>query len=84
MLNGRILGSVALPILLPCFALSQTEPSTNAAPPAAAAQPSDQAQQPPNYANFSIVLVNPSTGGTSVVLMHNPKNGLEIVPVNNT
>jgi hypothetical protein len=43
-----------------------------------------QASQPPSYANYSIMLVNPAMGGGAVVLMHNPKNELEFVPVNNT
>lgn len=43
---------------------------------------SPQASQPPSYANFSIMLVNPAGG--AVVLMHNPKNGLEFVDVSNT
>jgi len=60
-------------ILFACLcttALAQTDP----------AQPS----QPPSYANFSIMLVNPALGGGAVVLMHNPKNELEFVETNNT
>lgn len=43
--------------------------------------PAAQSQQPPSYANFSIMLVNPAGG--AVVLMHNPKNELEFVDVKN-
>ena len=38
--------------------------------------------QPPSYANYSIMLVNPAGG--AVVLMHNPNNGLEYVDVGKT
>jgi hypothetical protein len=52
--------------------------------PLAFAQTQNTAQplQPPSYANYSIMLVSPTSG--AVVLMHNPKNELEFVPVNNT
>ena len=66
----------------PLFA--QLSPSVNTAPAAPQVQPpAVQAQQPPSYANYSIMLVGPP-GGIAVVLMHNPKNGLEFVEVNNT
>jgi len=42
-------------------------------------EPPQAAPQPPNYSNFSILLVNPAGG--AVVLMHNPKNELEYVDV---
>ena len=41
-----------------------------------------QNPQPPSYANYSIMLVNP--GGGAVVLMHNPQNGLDFIQVNDT
>jgi hypothetical protein len=47
------------------------------------APPATQALQPPSYANHSIMLVGPP-GSIAVVLMHNPKNELEFVEVNNT
>src|ERR1700743_2857381 len=40
--------------------------------------------QPPTYANYSLMLVSPTAGGGAAVLMHNPKNELEFVPVNTT
>jgi hypothetical protein len=40
------------------------------------------APQPPTFPNYSIMLVNPAGGG--VVLMHNPKNGMEYVDVAKT
>jgi uncharacterized small protein (DUF1192 family) len=40
--------------------------------------------QPASYANYSIMLANPAPGGGAVVLMHNPKNAIEFVPVNST
>ena len=43
---------------------------------------STQPSQPPSYANYSIMLVNPTGGG--VVLMHNPQNALEYVDVSKT
>jgi len=86
----RFAGVVALGLLLSPFAFSQTSdsnrsgvsPSVNTAPSTPQAQtPAAQAQQPPSYANYSIMLVNPTPGGGSVVLMHNPKNVLELVDV---
>ena len=66
----------------PLFA--QLSLSVNTAPAAPQVQPpAAQAQQPPSYANYSIMLVGPP-GGIAVVLMHNPKNELEFVEVNNT
>ena len=66
----------------PLFA--QLSPSVNTAPAAPQVQPpAVQAQQPPSYANYSIMLVGPPAG-IAVVLMHNPKNELEFVEVNNT
>jgi hypothetical protein len=79
MRSARVL---ALGLLLSPPAFSQTSVST--APPAVQAPPpAAQAQQPPSYANYSIMLVSPP-GGTAVVVMHNPKNELEFVEVNNT
>jgi hypothetical protein len=49
----------------------------------ALAQTQPDAPQQPSYANFSIMLANPMAGGSAVVLMHNPKNGIEFVPVDN-
>ena len=49
----------------------------------ALAQTQPDAPQQPSYANFSIMLANPMAGGSAVVLMHNPQNGLEFVPVDN-
>jgi hypothetical protein len=46
--------------------------------------PQSAQSQPPSYSNYSIMLVNPAIGGGAVVLMHNPKNELEFVPVNST
>ncbi len=43
---------------------------------------STQAPQLPNFANYSIMLVNPA--GAAVVLMHSPKNELEYVDVAKT
>jgi len=88
----RFSGLVALALMLCPVAFSQAadssrsaiSPSVNTPPPAAPAQPpAAQAQQPPSYANYSIMLVGPP-GGIAVVLMHNPKNELEFVEVNNT
>jgi hypothetical protein len=88
----RFTGLVALALLLCPIAFSQTSdsnrsgisPSVNTPPPAPQVQPpAAQAQQPPSYANYSIMLVGPP-GGIAVVLMHNPKNELEFVEVNNT
>jgi hypothetical protein len=82
--------AVALGLLLAPFAFSQTSdssrsavsPTVKAAPPAPQVQtPAAQAQQPPSYANYSIMLVNPAPGGGAVILMHNPKNELELVEV---
>lgn len=87
----RSIGVVALAFLLSPFAGGQTSdanhdgvspssPSTPQVQPPAA-----QAPQQPSYANYSIMLVNPAGGtGGAVVLMHNPKNELEFVNVNNT
>jgi hypothetical protein len=36
---------------------------------------------PPSFANYTIMLVNPVAGAGAVVLMHNPKNELEFVDV---
>jgi hypothetical protein len=73
----RSIGVIALALLLSPFALSQgADPAQQPQP--AAAQP----QQPPSYANYSIMLVNPAGG--AVVLMHNPKNELEYVDVAKT
>ncbi len=69
--------AVALGLLLSPIAFSQTSGTPQVQPAAA------QAQQPPSYANYSIMLVGPP-GGTAVVLMHNPNNELEFVEVNNT
>jgi hypothetical protein len=88
----RFTGLVALALLLCPIAFSQTSdsnrsgvlPSVNtAAPVPQVPHPAAQAQQPPSYANYSIMLVGPP-GGIAVVLMHNPKNELEFVEVNNT
>jgi hypothetical protein len=77
MRSARVL---ALGLLLSPLAFSQT--SVNTAPPAAQAlSPAAQVQQPPSYANYSIMLVNPVAGAGAVVLMHNPKNELEFVDV---
>jgi hypothetical protein len=87
----RFTGAVALALLLSRLALSQTPdsnhsgvpPSVNAAPSSPQVQPpASQTPQQPSYANYSIMLVNPAGG--AVVLMHNPKNELELVEVNNT
>src|ERR1700758_3101710 len=88
----RFTGLVALALLLCPIAFSQTSdsnrsgvsPSVNTPPFAPQVQPpAAQAQQPPSYASYSIMLVGPP-GGIAVVLMHNPKNELEFVEVNNT
>jgi hypothetical protein len=86
----RSVGAVALGLLLSPFALSQTPDSNRSGvsptvnPPAPQVQPpAAQGQEPPSYANYSIMLVGPP-GGIAVVLMHNPKNELEFVEVNNT
>lgn len=87
----RYVGVAALTLLLSPLAFSQTSDSTfsripppsNSAPSAPQAQSaSAQAQQPPSYANYSIMLVSPTSG--AVVLMHNPKGEIEYVDVNNT
>ncbi len=62
--------------LLPLLLLGFTLPALT--------QTQSEPAQSPSYANFSIMLVNPTAGGSAVVLMHNPQNGLEFVPVNNT
>ena len=64
-----------LGLLLPLFAISQT--------PSQAPVATAQATQPPDYSNYSIMLVRPS-GGNAVVLMHNPKNEIVYVDVNKT
>lgn len=58
----------SVPLILP----PQGQPS--------AAAPTQPEQS--SYANYSIMLVNPAGG--AVVLMHNPKNGLEYVDVTKT
>lgn len=67
--------ALLLPTFLVCcssFAFAQTQ------------SPAASTPQPANYANYSIMLVNPVPGSGAVVLMHTPNNGLEFVPVNNT
>ena len=44
---------------------------------ASTAEPS----RPPGVANYSVMLVNPTPGGGAVILMHSPKNELELVDV---
>jgi hypothetical protein len=87
----RSVGVAALGLFLSPFAFCQTSnpdfsripPPVNPALSATQTQPTAvQPQQPPNYANYSIMLVSP-TGG-AVVLMHNPKGELEYVDVNTT
>ena len=87
----RSAAAFALVILLSPFAFSQAAdsnpsgaaPSVKMAPPAPQMQTSAaQTSQPPNYSNFSIMLVNPAGG--AVVLMHNRKNALEYVDVAKT
>ncbi len=46
--------------------------------------PLQEPVQLPSYANYSLMLVSPVVGGGAVVLMHDPKNALEFVPVNST
>ena len=43
--------------------------------------PVAEAAQPPSYANYSVMLVNPVVGAGAVVLMHTPKGSLEYVDV---
>jgi len=50
----------------------------------ALAQTETKPSESPSYSNYSIMLVNPVPSGGAVVLMHNPKNGIEFIPVNNT
>lgn len=83
---------VAVLLLLLCrLAASQTAdttrsgalPSVNSAPSTPQTQPSaTRTPQQSGYANYSIMLVSPAGG--AVVLMHNPKNELELIDVNNT
>ena len=89
----RFTRMAVLSLLLSPIAYSQTSdsnrsgisPSVNTVPPAPQVQtPAAQTPHPPSYANYSIMLVNPATGGGAVVLMHNPKNELEFVEVNST
>ncbi|QNI31974.1 hypothetical protein H7849_23660 [Alloacidobacterium dinghuense] len=89
----RFTGVVAVALLLSPIALSQTSdsnrtgvsPSVNVTPSGPQVQsPAAQTPQPPSYANYSIMLVNPAPGGGAVVLMHNPSNSLEYVPVGDT
>lgn len=89
---ARFISALALGSLLSPFASSQTSDSNgsgvsqsvNASPATSQVQPpAAETQQPPSYANYSIMLVGPP-GGTAVVLMHNPKNELEFVEVNKT
>ena len=42
----------------------------------------DVPPQPANYANYSLMLINPVPNGGAVVLMHDTKNQLEFVPTN--
>jgi len=78
----RSVGVAALGLLLSPFAFSQTSASSPSEPPAPQQLPPAQTQQPPSYANYSIMLVSPTVG--AVVLMHNPTGQLEYVDVNNT
>lgn len=78
----RSVSVAALGLLLSPFAFSQTSDSNPSGRPVQQQPSAAQAQQPPSYANYSIMLVSP-TGG-AVVLMHNPKGELEYVDVNNT
>lgn len=86
----RATGVVALGLLISPFALSQTSdsnrsgvsPSVNTAPSDSQVQyPAAQTPQPPSYANYTIMLVNPVANAGAVVLMHTPKNSLEYVDV---
>lgn len=77
----RIVGIVAALVWSASCASSQVVP--DASPAVQLSQTTTTAtNEPPNYANFSIMLVNPAGG--AVVLMHNPKNELEYVNVQNT
>lgn len=67
-----------LAVYSPAFAQTQPTPAMQSAP---TTQPTS-APQPPSYANYSIMLVSPTSG--AVVLMHSPQNQLEFVPVNDT
>lgn len=56
--------------------------SLNAVPSTAQVQPpAAQTPQPPSYANYTIMLVNPAANGGAIVLMHTPKNSIEYVDV---
>ncbi|HEX5236218.1 MAG TPA: hypothetical protein VFW25_12910 [Silvibacterium sp.] len=66
--------ALLIPMCLVCCAVLSVGQTPDAA----------QNSQPPNYSNYSIMLVNPALGGGAVVLMHSPKNELEFIPVNNT
>jgi hypothetical protein len=86
----RSAAAVALVILLSPFAFSQTSdsnhsgalPSVSVTTSAPQVQPpAVQPAQPPSYANYSIMLVNPVANSGGVVLMHTPKNSLEYVDV---
>lgn len=75
----RLAGIVSLAISVCSVALSQAPVSPTPSDPQSVAT----TPQPPSYANYSLMLVNPVPGGGGVVLMHDTKNQLELVPVNN-
>lgn len=86
----RSAAAVALGLLLSPLAFSQASdsnrsgasPSVNTAPPAPQMQPpAAQTPQPPNYANYTIMLVSPAANAGAVVLMHTPNNSLQYVDV---
>jgi uncharacterized small protein (DUF1192 family) len=66
------------------FTVCAAAPLANLVFSAVAIAQTPDASQPPSYANYSLMLVNPAPGGGAVVVMHNPKNELEFVPVTTT
>lgn len=82
----RSVGAVALVLMVCPFAFSQASNTNRSGVSLSSPQaqpPAPQSQQPPNYANYSIMLVNPA-GGSAVVLMYNPKNQLEFIAADKT